>query len=220
MTPQSANVVDLWLVRLDREDLPCESDLSDERDLQRFRQIRVPQRQRRFAFRRRSLRHVLEQYRQDYRLATDDSGKPRIVAERPEASELHFSVSSSNRMCAVAISRADIGLDVEAVPPKLDMAGIVKHFIPEATDTAASVASFRQYLAVMRWCRLEAYIKLCGTTLHRTLFADADRSTALDDSHCHRVAVSGGDHLCVVTQHLPFRMGHVRSLDYSGISHG
>ncbi len=226
MLVQNANIVDLWLVRLAGADQPCEADLTEERDVLRFRQIRVPQRQRRFAFRRRSLRHVLGQYRAGCVLTEGASGKPQIARDHDgRDSDLHFSVSSSSSVCAVAVSRADIGLDVEAVPPKLDMAAIVDHFIPAARagiegSELPSLAPYRQYLAMMRWCRLEAYIKLRGDTLHRTLFAEAERADAVEDASCHRVAVADTDHLCVVAQHRPFRMGRVFNLGYSEISHG
>lgn len=223
--------VDLWLVSLASSDPVCARDLAHAEDRRRWEQIAVPRRKRQFAFRRRVLRYVLSRYLPRYSLEFEAAGKP-FVRTHTGRRGLHFSTSASRDVCAVCVGGRDAGVDVEAHPPAVDMTGIVAQFMPgaasagraalRAPDTADQTPApraFRQHLAVLSWCRLEAYTKLHGRTLHQVLFEQGELlPQALSDGRHHAVAVANLDYVCVVAQEQPFRFAHIHQIDFARIA--
>jgi hypothetical protein len=232
MNARPHHVIDLWLVSLDNADAPTSADLDDPQDSSRCDQIVVPARRRQFAFRRKALRYVLARYLPSYSLEVADGGKP-FIRTRSGRNGLHFSTSSSRDVCAVCVcSTAESGVDIEANPPTLDIAEVVNRFMPGAASQArllslppgesgatAQPESFRQHLAVMSWCRLEAYTKLHGRTLHEVLFENpaTQLPAAFDRSRHHLAAVANLDFVCIVAQRQPFQVARLHQIDFARI---
>jgi phosphopantetheinyl transferase len=221
--------VDLWLVSLDQADAVSTQDLAHAEDRARYQRIVVPRRKRQFAFRRRALRYVLSRYLPSYELDHQASGKPYVrSAHRPG---LQFSTSSSRDICAICVGGSDTGIDVEAHPAAVDVAGIVTEFLPavpggdapatcppDEADAAPALRAVRQHVAMMTWCRLEAHTKLHGRTLHQVLFDKrASLSDAFGDGH-HVVAVVNLDYVCVIAQERPFRIARIHQIDFARIA--
>jgi phosphopantetheinyl transferase len=229
MDPRLHPPVDLWLVSLDDADAVSAEDLSHAEDRARCDQIVVPRRKRQFTFRRRALRYVLSRYLPCYDLDFQAGGKPFVRST--QGLGLHFSTSSSRDICAICVGGSDTGIDVEANPPAVDVAGIVTQFLPglpasdyaalrplDVADAKPSLRAFRQHLAVMSWCRLEAYTKLHGRTLHQVLFEEREKlPDAFGDGH-HVVAVVTLDYVCVIAQKQPFRVARIHQIDFARIA--
>jgi len=230
MDPRLHPSLDLWLVSLDNTDTVSSQDLRHAEDRARCEQILPPRRKRQFAFRRRALRYVLSRYLPRYDLDVAPSGKP-FVRQTQGRQGLQFSTSASRDVCAVCVSDSDAGVDIEANPPAVDLADIVTQFMPgvpsssyaalrtlDATEASPPLRAFRQHLAVMSWCRLEAYTKLHGRTLHRVLFEEHEKlPEAFGDGH-HVVAVANLDYVCVIAQTQPFRVARIHQIDFARIA--
>lgn len=230
MDPRFLNPVDLWLVTMGPADAPTAEDLSDDEDRRRFEQIVLPARRRQFAFRRRVLRYVLGRYVPRYSLAFEASGKPYVKTATGRHG-LRFSTSSSRDVCAVCVcDTGDAGIDIEANPVAADVAGVLSQFVPglSSPETAQGVAlqeslgaaTHRRHLAVMSWCRLEAYTKLHGRTLHQMLFeAPGELLPPVFAKGSHHVtAVANLDHVCVVAQQQPFHINRIHQIDFARIA--
>ena len=230
MDPRLHPPLDLWLVSLDNTDPVSPQDLSHAEDRARCDQIVVPRRKRQFTFRRRALRYVLSRYLPRYDLDVAPSGKP-FVRSTQGRQGLQFSTSASRDVCAVCVSDRDAGVDIEANPPAVDLADIVTQFMPgvpasgyaalRTLDTAGatpSLRAFRQHLAVMSWCRLEAYTKLHGRTLHEVLFKGHEKLSAVFADDHHVVAVANLDYVCVIAQKQPFRVARIHQIDFARIA--
>lgn len=219
------NPVALWLFSLDQDDAPREEELRHEDDRQRCGRIALPRRKRQFIFRRLALRHVLDQYLSHYHLEAERDCKPRVVAGAGQDS-LHFSVSASRTVCAICVGATELGIDIEAMPPQADLVDIVREIAPEMqsqdppAEESAALHAFRQHLAALVWCRLEACSKLLGRPLHEFLVANRGRLAArLRDPGLHLMAVASLDYVCVIAQGQPFRISRVFRVRYSNITH-
>jgi len=230
MDPRFLMPVDLWLISLGQDATVSPADLGDAQDRRRCEQILVPGRRRQFAFRRQSLRYVLSRYLPRFSLAFEKNGKPYVRTSSGRGG-LRFSTSSSRDVCAVCVCHeGETGVDVEAHPPSVDLAGVVRQFLSAAVDggaveadaaAAALPKNFRQHLAVMSWCRLEAHTKLHGRTLHEVLFEAPNTllPQAFSGRTHHAVAVANLEHVCVIAQKEPFHVARVHQLDFSRIAH-
>ena len=70
----------------------------------------------------------------------------------------------------------------------------------------------------MSWCRLEAYTKLHGRTLHQVLSEEHEKlPDAFGDGH-HVVAVVTLDYVCVIAQKQPFRVARIHQIDFARIA--
>lgn len=225
--------IDLWLVSLDSADAPSAADLLYAVDRQRCEQIVLPSRQRQFTFRRRALRYVLGRYLPRYSLEIEASGKPRVSVSNVRAG-LHFSTSASKDVCAVSVCRtATSGVDIEAIPSCVDLSELLSLVMPPAArhdslagivalagDPAVQPMSFRQHLAVLSWCRIEAFTKLQGRTLHEVLFEQPEVlvQAALAREGYHVAAVANLDYVCVIAQRQPFRVAKLHQIDFARIA--
>jgi phosphopantetheinyl transferase len=225
--------IDLWLVSLDSADAPSAADLPDAVDRQRCEQIVLPSRQRQFSFRRRALRYVLGRYLPRYSLEVAAGGKPWVSVSGVRAG-LHFSTSASKDVCAVSVCRtATSGVDIEAIPSGVDLSELLSLVVPPAArraspaefaagagDRAVEPMSFRQHLAVLSWCRIEAFTKLHGRTLHEVLFEQPEVlvQAALAREGYHVAAVANLDCVCVVAQRQPFRVAKLHQIDFARIA--
>ena len=116
-----------------------------------------PAARRRFIVRRAKCRRVLARYcsvtAQSLRVETTPAGKP-FLPDHP----LHFNLSSSGNIAALAVSRHPVGIDLETGDPSKLLAA--KRYMPSAPPDADLIAA---------WSRSEAFLKLTGSGLSRPL---------------------------------------------------
>ena len=100
-------------------------------------------------------------------LGADSGGKPRLVVE-PE--RLSFNLSHSGDLALVAIvpGGAEVGIDVERVKERRDLARLAGRWLPAEDATAIAAAppgGERERLFYAAWTRHEARVKCTGTGL-------------------------------------------------------
>jgi 4'-phosphopantetheinyl transferase len=91
-------------------------------------------------------------------------GKPTLASSNPS---IHFNLTHSHDLGALAISTCPIGVDIEKIAPLEDYVSLTKHFLaPEERQSFQQLPSQEQQLAFYRaWTRKEAYIKGIGMGL-------------------------------------------------------
>ncbi len=95
----------------------------------------------------------------DYEISKNENGKPYI-----DGANIHFSISHTNGLCAVAISDTPIGIDCEKIDPAyLDRVDSFskRYFTPnEQNEIKESENKLGKFFEI--WTRKEAYIKKYG----------------------------------------------------------
>ncbi|HVD87034.1 MAG TPA: 4'-phosphopantetheinyl transferase superfamily protein [Solirubrobacterales bacterium] len=177
-----AGEVHLWLADLEAPGWPPASMLPpDERE--RARRMRAPRARDRWVAARWALRRVLGLYLDrdpaDVRLSLAEHGKPELAGER----SLRFNLSHTGprALVAVALDR-EVGVDIEAVDPERDVAGLARFaFSPEEAAALQAVPAPRRPAAFHRaWVRKEAIAKCHGVGLAAELPAGAVWVTPVD----------------------------------------
>lgn len=94
-------------------------------------------------------------------------GKPSLVG--PAGAGLHFNLTHSHGLAALAVARFPVGVDIEAVRPvEDDLAHAV--FSPAELDEFARLPRAQRRLAFfLGWTRKEAVVKALGSGLHAPL---------------------------------------------------
>ena len=185
---------DLWIVSLrDSDEVPV-CVLKRQEDRARYAQIVPLVRKRQFAFRRAVRDYVLRHYAEHYMVWHEASGKPQLVTLNEP---LHFSSSASADVCAIGVSRHAIGVDLESQKSKVDLVDLCKTYLSSfiRLNDIAEYSSFLPHLARCTWCRMEAYIKLYGITLHSVLSGQH-----IPEQGHSELIVAGENYVCVVSQ--------------------
>jgi 4'-phosphopantetheinyl transferase len=118
------------------------------------------------------LRQILSRYtgREPGRLAFDRNRhqKPRLVLERREDPDLHFSLSHSNRGCLVGVRvGSPLGVDIEQLRDVPEAASIARRWFTRAESDALahlSGAALQQAFFGL-WTHREAVVKAIGANL-------------------------------------------------------
>jgi 4'-phosphopantetheinyl transferase len=99
-------------------------------------------------------------------ITTGDGGKPEL-AENPHG--LHFNASRSKDYALIALSRAPLEVDIEAVRPEFNWRTIAMHWLHarEQTLLASAPEARRAEIFFQTWTHKEAYFKGVGTGLDR-----------------------------------------------------
>jgi 4'-phosphopantetheinyl transferase len=131
-----------------------------------------------------------------------EHGKPRL----PDAPELHFNVSHSHGALAIAVSRLEIGVDIEKIRPIPDWHDLAENFLAP-TDTAAIAdlpEAERSAAFLRRFTAREAYLKALGSGFSTPLPAMDFHSR-----YAEQFATDGGE--CLLAPLPPLRdfVGHV-----------
>jgi 4'-phosphopantetheinyl transferase len=169
--PLAPNDVHLWLIR--------EEDIAPERLLEwrtllssdevvRLERFRFPKDQNLYLLAHAHLRRVLSKYAPvaptDWQFRATALGRPEIALE-PYCADLHFSLSHTPGLVAVAVSRsAEVGVDVEIVNRKMDVRELAEHSFAasenEHLEALAEPERRRRFLEI--WTLKEAYAKARG----------------------------------------------------------
>src|SRR4051812_8132116 len=130
-----------------------------EDELLRAARFKVEDGRRNFVVARGALRTILGSYLdaepQTLRFAATTNGKPRL--DPPSSTQ--FNVSHSGDVAMIAIARdADVGVDVERIPPRTRRDGIARRVSPRAEREAidGDEAFYRH------WVAKEAFVKATG----------------------------------------------------------
>ncbi|MBF0545019.1 MAG: 4'-phosphopantetheinyl transferase superfamily protein [Candidatus Riflebacteria bacterium] len=159
------NTVEIWLAHLGEN---CSSTLNfrgflSKDELIRLENYRIPVLAERFLFFRGLLRVILSDYLsvapQEIVFMNDSNGKPRI--QEP----LKFNVShTENFFCAAVSTDFELGIDIENIDRKIELAPLVKRFFSEKEFRSwDSFPEKEKATAFFRcWTRKEAYLKTSG----------------------------------------------------------
>jgi 4'-phosphopantetheinyl transferase len=103
----------------------------------------------------------------DWRFTANAHGRPEIAADMPEAGGLRFNLSHTRGLIALAVSRRDVGVDVECVNARAVSPSMAQRFFtPEEAAALARVPADQQQLRFFEyWTFKEAYIKARGRNL-------------------------------------------------------
>lgn len=99
-------------------------------------------------------------------LEPDPNGKPRL-AEEPDRLAFNLSHSAGLALLAVAAGGVEVGVDVERLRPRRDLARLAARWLSEADAAAVAAAGEAEREAIFYsvWTRLEARVKCTGAGL-------------------------------------------------------
>jgi len=115
-----------------------------------------------------ALRHMLANVagipQSSLRIWRDENGKPHLANRECDAPPIHFNVSHTNGLAAVAIAGHPVGIDVEAMRDIVDMTSLAQSVLAPESIAALHAASEndRRALFFRFWCLGEAFIKATG----------------------------------------------------------
>src|ERR1044072_7061293 len=144
--------------------------LSDD-ERARQRSIVSPELRRRFGAARHGFRTLLGRHLDrdplSLAFATGELGKPRLVGD----GQVHFNLSHCEERAVLAISNAEIGIDLERERPieHVDLARRYFHPHEVAAITASPSEAEQRRAFFLVWTLKEAVVKALGTGLSRPL---------------------------------------------------
>jgi 4'-phosphopantetheinyl transferase len=99
-------------------------------------------------------------------VVVDVNGKPRL-ARAPERLSFNLSHSGGLALAAVAPGGSEVGVDVELVRPRRDLARLAARWLPagDAEAVAAAAGREREVTFYAAWTRHEARVKCTGAGL-------------------------------------------------------
>ena len=112
------------------------------------------------------LGHYLDEDPRGLRFGRGTHGKPRLA--RPSAHDYEINLSHSAERALIAVARGrDIGIDIEAHRPDLDVQSLAKYVLSPAERCAfAAVPTADRRAAFFRaWTRKESFVKAIGEGL-------------------------------------------------------
>lgn len=188
------------------------ADVVSDAELNRAQDMLPPAARQEFLSFRACLRVVLALYHiktmvpKSIRIEISEHGKPWL----PDEPRLHFNLSHSHGALAIAVSRVEIGVDIEKIRPVPDLHDLAQNFLaPTDAASIASHAETEQSAAFLRcFTAREAYLKALGTGF-------STRLPAMDfhSRHGRRQISDGRDCRVASLPPLPDFVGHVCLLD-------
>jgi 4'-phosphopantetheinyl transferase len=171
--PLAAGEVHVWTIPLDRIGGEPPSGALSAAEAARARRFRFPADRDRFARSHAAARAILGTYLglapAAIAICVSRSGKPRLDPRRHPG--LRFNLAHSHALAVLAVSRAEIGVDVEFRRPAPDPDALVRRFFSDAESAAyfALPRRLRPRAFLAAWTLKEAYLKGCGDGLRRRL---------------------------------------------------
>jgi 4'-phosphopantetheinyl transferase len=102
-------------------------------------------------------------------LCGEPHGRPRLVGDGADAGAdvgVHFSLSHTDGVAAIAVARRPVGVDVESTARQADLDDLDGALHPSERRAVSALPAADRRLAVLRcWVRKEAYLKAIGTGL-------------------------------------------------------
>jgi len=148
-------------------------------EMDRAGRFRFERLQRSFILARGTLRILLGRYLNtapgDIEFSYGSKGKPALAAPGlPQFNALQFNASHSGDLALFAFAMdCEVGVDVEAIRPMLDIENVAKRFFcaEETAELMSLPAGQREHGFFLCWTRKEAYIKATGDGLSTPLDA-------------------------------------------------
>lgn len=162
--------VDLWLFSIDPSNYNEKNffpALSIE-EQEKSKKFHFPNDQKKYVISHGIMRQLIASYipchPKEIRYDLNDFGKPELIYP---SNTLHFNLSHSERLGALAISTSPIGTDIEHIKSLEDYVSLTKHFLSvQERNYFEQLSIVDQHLAFYRaWTRKEAYIKAIGMGL-------------------------------------------------------
>ncbi|HEX3360621.1 MAG TPA: 4'-phosphopantetheinyl transferase superfamily protein [Solirubrobacterales bacterium] len=128
-------------------------------------------------------------------LVADENGKPRLAVD---PGRLSFSLSHSGGLALVALAPGgvDVGIDIERVKERRDLARLAARWLPRGDAVAVAAVSPAEQAAVFypAWTRHEARVKCSGVGLAGTPPGRevTEVQLEIDDGYAAAVAVRDG----------------------------
>lgn len=141
---------------------------------------------------RRMLGELLAVPGESLALALDERGKPRLAASDAEP-RLHFNLSHSGRVVALAVAAVPVGVDVEALREVANVERLARRFFSpaEAAAVLAAAGGDRGRIFLRTWTQKEAYLKATGLGIGMAL---REVETDPDPHRPLRLLAVAGDH--------------------------
>jgi 4'-phosphopantetheinyl transferase len=161
--------VHIWRAALDEDGWPRAEELPAEERERADGFLRKGAARRWVAARwalRRTLAGYLDQPAADIALVAGEGGKPRLRDRSGDG--LQFNLSHSAGLALVAVTeRRAVGVDVEAIAPRQNLAALAQRSLPAEEAAAVRAAGPEQRLDAFyaAWVRHEARLKCLGTGL-------------------------------------------------------
>jgi 4'-phosphopantetheinyl transferase len=161
----TTNDVHLWRVAIVCASTPSLFDVLSEEERRRASQYRFDRDRRQFVVAHGVLRLLLEGYTgrsaQSLRFTHNEHGKPSLDGG------VQFNLSHAADVALIAVSRMEVGIDIEQVEPDCAWQDIAQHFFTQAErDCIGAEPEARRAEAFFRcWTRREAYAKARGLGL-------------------------------------------------------
>lgn len=125
-------------------------------------------------------------------LTADPDGKPRL-AEAPERLSFNLSHSGDLALVAVAPGGVEVGVDVERLKGRRDLARLAARWLPEDDATAVAAAApgaERERVFYAAWTRHEARVKCTGAGLAGPVPGEEVRAWSLEVGAGYAAAVA------------------------------
>lgn len=154
--------VDVWFSPMDGAHRFSIGDLSGE-ERTRLHSIQSPEQRYQFGFSRTLLRSCLASYLDcgpsEVVIFSDEWGKPRVRS----CPELHFNLSHTTGALVIAVSKVEVGVDVESRTLLHPLARLTRIFSPEEEAALRPLPEREQAQLFMKfWTRREALLKAIG----------------------------------------------------------
>lgn len=168
------NLVDIWRIGPAERDteLHCCYEVLSVDEILRARRFHFDKHRRAFIMTRGTMRQILSLYTNitpaDLSFRYGRRGKPRLSNEVNNYLDIRFSISHSGNLSLLAVTRGlEIGVDVEAMNPKLPLEEIAKRFFSanENRKLWQLPLALQAECFFSCWTRKEAYLKALGEGL-------------------------------------------------------
>lgn len=164
-----ADRVDIWIVDLDRraDGFPAPIGLIDESEREQAARFRFDEDRRRFVARRAVLRELLGRHLGLHPSTVQIDRGPGTKPEIRSPDAVHFNTAASGATALVAISDAEVGVDVERVGDRSDGRSLARRWLTTAERSRIDRLTLRARRQAVFAClvKKEAVLKAAGVGL-------------------------------------------------------
>lgn len=154
---------------------------------------------------------ILRKYLTDFHIQYTNAGKPYIVTE--ESNHIYFSFTMDKKVAIMSVSDSDVGVDV--VCRSRNLIELVKWAYPwSKLEFKNEDNQLNTVLSQELWCKIEAFIKLRGSTLLDFLSVKEKQNFLVTGGDVFFETLVFPEEVCVVTQNVPFMVNQIIHIDY------